>query len=286
MITDTLASAIALTATDYAAVAVCFGHDLKTVSNSNVTILRYEDGGGTNQMGFGIRVRSSDNGLRWFTDSDVTGGSRQVNGEVEVFRGRWYWVEMLLNPDAAGQGSLEMRVTEEATARTGAIINVDIGLSNTTGGIDNVFMGVMDGNASTNGTILLDNFVYDIDDTVLASDIPWHSQTNRVVTKDIHAFVGPGTIENASMQSGGTTEDAVCTIYDTNTAETDPSLIRVELKNTGLLETVDLATAPVRFQRGAYVVISGTEQPRVNIACSPRYASRANVLSHGLQGDH
>jgi hypothetical protein len=147
-------------------------------------------------------------------------------------------------------------------------------------------MGAIGGDAGTTGTILFDNFIYDTADPILASDIPWHSQTNRLVTKDIHAFVGPGTIENVSMQNGDTTADAVCTIYDTNTAETDPSLIRVELKATGINETVDLATAPVRFQRGAYVVISGTEQPRVNVACSPRYASRVNVISHGLQGDH
>jgi hypothetical protein len=190
---------------------------------------------------------------------------------------------MVLNPaDGTPDGVMTLQVTKEGDPRASTVLLTDGGLTSVA--IDEVIFGSKEQHTSTRGSIYLDAFTFNAASAITAPTLDWHSQTNRIITKDLHAFVGPGIIDNVSLQAGNGL-DCVATIYDTNTGETDVALTVARLQNTIENETVDTSQAPVQVQRGAYVVMSGTT-PRLNITCSPRYIGRAQVIQHGLQGDH
>jgi hypothetical protein len=137
---------------------------------------------------------------------------------------------------------------------------------------------------TTTGTILFDSFIYEAAGAVPAPPFRWHSRETRIITGAIHAFVGPGMVENVSLQDiQGGSGNATIAIYDTDTGQTEPNLLRVELKASIASETIDTAQTPVRFQRGAYCVMTGTT-PCANVQCTPRYMGRANLITYGLAG--
>ena len=124
------------------------------------------------------------------------------------------------------------------------------------GAITSGVMGVLGQDAgTTKGYVLFDNVI--ADDAQIFPPVRRFSQ-DIMLTQSNHVFVGPGRLENATLLSGAGT-DCVLSAYDTDVAYiSSASAAKLELKNTANNETVDPAGVPIDFQRGCYIVLSGT----------------------------
>lgn len=150
------------------------------------------------------------------------------------------------------------------------------------GAITSGVMGVIGQDAgTTKGFILFDNVI--ADDAQVYPPVRRFAQ-DIMLTQTNHVFVGPGRLDNATLLSGAGT-DCVLSAYDTDVAYvSSASAAKLELKNTANNETVDPAGVPVDFQRGCYIVLSGTT-PRaiVKFSHTPAYGSDGAIRSYGLR---
>ena len=140
--------------------------------------------------------------------------------------------------------------------------------------------------ATTTGTILFDQFVFD---ELQVFGFEHRFPETILCTKSQHIFVGNGEIENVTLLSGDTTVDNQVKIYDTDSAYTsDAGNIVAELRNTAVKEIVDPAGMPVRVTRGAYVQISGTIEtggPRalVKIGAAQGWGSEGAIRNYAAK---
>jgi hypothetical protein len=133
---------------------------------------------------------------------------------------------------------------------------------------------------TTAGNVLFDEIVAD-DAQVYPQDRRFPPQ--MIMTKDGHAFVGPGMIENVTLLSGSGT-DCVLQVFDTDVGNTnDQTDVVVELKNTAANETVDPAAMPAKIIRGAYIKLSGTT-PRALVKIKPtRWGGDGAIRTYGMK---
>lgn len=188
-----------------------------------------------------------------------------VFGALAIERGKWYTVELDITLDSGGpnDGTIDMYVTREGDSAASAVHVSQVGSLNQAAVIQGV-LGIQNHLATTTGTILFDNYVFD--DARVYPKVDRFSET-VMLTKSGHVFVGPGIVENVSLLSGAGT-DNVLSVFDTDSGNTnDASNVVIELKNTANNEIVDPAGAPVSMRRGAYVQLSGTN-PRALVKIS------------------
>lgn len=115
-------------------------------------------------------------------------------------------------------------------------------------------LGTQDTLSTTTGTILLDDFT--MDDARL---FPYKERFPQVVqiTKSTHVFIGPGSVNSAAILSANS--DDQINVWDTDTANiNDGQGFKMELDYD-----VSIAFAgPLSFQRGCYVQLIGSSNPR------------------------
>lgn len=205
----------------------------------------------------------------------VLGGSDGIAaanfGTTNITLGKWHAIEVFATVSTGGAGVITtyldgvQQSTQTAQTEAAAVGDGDLGFS--------------DRLSTTTGTVLMDAFVQD--DTRVYPIVSRYPR-QLLLTKSAHAFIGPGVIENVSLLSGAGT-DNVLAIYDTNRANTsDVNKVGIELKNVTNNDIVDPAGVPIYLQRGAYVVLTGTN-PRamLNIHWAPGYGSEAAARHMG-----
>ena len=208
-------------------------------------------------------------------DLSIADGVVASSGFVPISKGVWHAIEALFTVDVAAgtDGVLELYVDGTQTVRTTGH-NVSLAISH---GV----LGTQDTEATTTGTLLFDQFVFD---DLQIYPFKRRYVENILVTKDQHIFVGNGRIDNITLLSGGTADNVV-KIHDTDVADTnDASNIVAELKNTAGSETVDPAGMPVRVTRGAYITMTGDE-PRalVQIGAAQGWGSEGAIRNYAAK---
>ena len=193
---------------------------------------------------------------------------------TDLTLGQWHSVELLWDaPAAGGSETIDMWFDGAALTQVASLTH----LATTFGRI-----GVQGVDAGTTKGILLFDEV--ISDSTRIYPPATRFKTTRLLTKDGHAFVGPGRIENISLLSGNGT-DCVVTVFDTDEADvTDAGNIVIELKNTTANELIDPAGTPVCVKRGAFIQMTGTD-PRALVKSShlKAYGSDGAIRSYGLR---
>lgn len=163
--------------------------------------------------------------------------------------GVWHCLELKFVIDAGGgnDGTIDAWLD-------GAAFTQVTGLDQ--GAITSGVVGVLSQDVgTTRGWVLFDDII--ADDARIFPPVSRFPQT-QLLTLSSHLFVGPGEIEKIDLLSGASTDNVV-SIWDTDRAYTsDASNLQLELKNVANSERVALSDWPVRVQRGAYVVLSGT----------------------------
>jgi hypothetical protein len=266
---------IADTVTGYARFNLLFASDFKATVEDRFSILELVTGSSHQCKITCVASTGSAGDIKLGLENHA--GSTST-GTVSLVRNNWYTVELQDQVETDKSGTMNLYVTKyPGPAATGTYAIIAGSCTDTA--VTDGHLGTKDRLATTTGTILMDNFIFD--------DGRVYPQTERypeevLLTKSGHAFVGPGRIDNVTLMSGNST-DNVLSIYDTDEANTnDAKSVVTELKNTAAYEVVDPAGMPVSVKNGAYVVLSGTT-PRALVKIGrANCLTEANVRSHGM----
>jgi hypothetical protein len=257
---------------------ILFGSDFAATAEDEIALFETISAGATSEAAVSCKITATSG----TTLGDITLGISKVSASSTSYggvleRNVWYTVEVKHLLDTGGAGTIDIYVSKDGDAQATAVYATQVATV-TNVAVTTGHLGVKDKLATTTGTILIDNFV--MDDTQVYA--PVRFPETRLFTKSGHAFVGNGTVENVQLL-GGTNDDNRCTLWDTDSADTnDVNRMVTELKNTTATETVETDT-PRRFSRGCYVELAG-QQPRalLKLGRVPGY-SEAGIRDHGLR---
>lgn len=257
---------VADTVTRYSAFNFYLGKDVLATADDTFNIYEVQGTANAVENAVGLRITA--------TTDLVEIGVGQVAPTVfrssPLSKGAWHHIELetTVQTGVTGTGLLYVDGVLAATIDT---------LTNTA--VLRGVLGTQNTAATTTGTVLFDEFVFD--DARIYPDrerFPHHI----VLTKTGHAFVGPGTVASAAMMQGTS-----MILYDTDTASVlDAQGVVAEL--TDSLHTN--VGGPLTFKRGCYVALSGTT-PRGEIiittssvvpgATGPKYYSEWGMRHYG-----
>ena len=107
------------------------------------------------------------------------------------------------------------------------------------------------------GTIYIDDIVIDSNELVEQRNIDASELSGESVlyTKTSYAFIGPGTIRGATLIGGASNNQAQ--FFDTDELPYAYHNLRATLKVSSA-ETKDILIESILFQRGCYIVLTGT----------------------------
>lgn len=217
-------------------------HDLKATVTDTFNIYELQAGTSDIEAAIGLRITATTNAVEIGTGKLTA----TTFGSPLILPRRWYAIELEANIEDGAAGVTTVYVDQAQYATVTGLTQAP-SIQGT--------LGVNDALATTTGTILFDQFIFD-DARVYPFERRWTE--NVLVTKDQHVLIGPGRINNITLMDGGT-GDSVVSIFDTDEADVlDASNFVVELKSTANDEVVDPAGMPVDVERGAYVTLSGT----------------------------
>src|SRR6185295_2041092 len=222
--------------------------DLTATADDTFNIFELQQAGGTIEQSVSMRITAASNLL------EIGVGDGVVATSFVAFpRNKWVVVELTDKVSTGGSGLQTLYLDEtQVIALTSQTQAAAVGKG---------VLGTQDTLATTTGTLYFDQFVQD---DLRIYGLPIRYPNTLLMTKTGHAFVGSGTVENSSLLSGAGT-DCVLQLFDTDVNNTlHAGRMKLELKNTVNNDIVDPAGVPVVFQRGCYVVLSGTT-PRAMI---------------------
>jgi hypothetical protein len=263
---ESSATAMAAGETLYFRLKVFLSQDFTMANGDNFFIFGLYNAGASIEAVCGIRYTTAA-GFQFGL------GETSLTSYCDMQKGEWNDVEIAATIDSGvgDDGTLDLYLNGTLSISLTGLNQAEITTTR---------LGVQVPDAGTSGTILFDELV--VDDARIYPDKTRFTQT-KMVSADQHVFVGPGEIENVSLLSGNGT-DCVVSIYDTDTADTNPSELKLELKNTAANELVDPAGTPVCVKRGAYITLSGTT-PRAIVKFCPKvaYGSDDAIRGYGLR---
>ena len=216
---------------------------LVTATSDIFHVLVLQSAGPVDEISFGIRNSAGTLQL-W---AGETGATRTT----DLIQGVWHTIELWGDLDIGGgnDGTISFAVDGEQVGAQitaldqAAVAQLRIGAMNIDAG-------------TTAGHIVIDDFV--MDDARVGYDPPRFAPS-RVFTQSGHLFIGPGSVDSAAILS--TTAGNTCYLWDTDTGNVTIATRLVELA----IGANTTAGGPIRFLRGCYVAIAGTN-PRAQVA--------------------
>lgn len=246
--------------------------DFTATANDTLNILELQSAGPVAEVTFGLRVVAATNVINF----GIGETAPTSFGAEAIERGTWYTIELDITLDDGGSndGTVDLFVTPEDHDASTTVHASQVASLDQAAVIQGV-LGVQDQLATTTGTLLFDQFVFD--DTGRTFAIKDRFKQTQLLTKSAHVFVGAGEICHVELLSGAGT-DCVLSVFDTDVADTnDADKLVMEVKNLSNSEYVP-SDLPREVTRGCYVTLAGTN-PRalVTFAKTPAYGA-VNVL--------
>ncbi len=268
---------IAANTTNYFKFNMWFDPDFTASADDTVNIFEAQQTDNTVEATFGFRYVASTDVINF-----GIGETAPTNfGGVEVRRGVWYTIELVIDIDNNGgnDGTIDLFVTADGEPRATTVDATQItGLDQ--GAVGQGVLGIQDHLATTLGTILFDNF---IQDDAQIYPLRERFDLTQILTISGHAFIGPGSINDIQLWAGAAT-DNILEIYDTDNGNvTDYNNVVSVLRNTANNETI-FSKTPVDVNRGAYIRLTGTN-PRalIEIGKVATFGSVAAMRNRGIR---
>lgn len=261
---------IADTATRWFRFYLYLSPDFAATADDTFNIFELQQAGGTVECSLGLRITASTDAV----EIGIGDGTAPTSF-VDLSKGVWHCVEWQVLISTAGAGTQDLYLDG-----SGSVVALTT-LTNAAA-VGQGVLGTKNTLATTTGTILIDQFVMD-DTQVYPLTERWPFQ--QILTQTGHVFVGPGAIESAAILSTGS--DNTCILYDTDTATANDALSRVVELDNAANATVAVDTQPIRFLRGCYAVLAGTN-PRAQVsiwrggAGPTAYGSTGAIRRYGL----
>ena len=237
---------IADNATAFVRFYLYVGKDFIATADDIFNIFEFQQAGGTVEAVLSMQITAATDAV----DLAVADGTEASSGFTNIPKGVHHLIEIKMKADLDDLGTLELFINSSSVQSLSGLDNA--------AAIGSGSLGTQNTLSTTTGTLLFDQFVFD--------DLQVYGFTRRypetlLCVKSQHAFVGAGRIDNVTLISGEASTDHKIVIHDTDEANTnDFTNIVAVLRNTAASEIVDPAGMPVRVHRGAYVVITGTEE--------------------------
>jgi len=226
--------------------SVCIGANLTLTAGDTVILLALQSAGAVNEVVVGVR----NNGGVYELFAGEAGATRTL--PITRSNSRWYQIELdcLIDDGASNNGTIDFYVD-------GAAVGAQITALDQAA-IAQARFGAVSGTAAGNaGTILLGGIIADDLRVYPRERFP---KDTRWVTRDQTVFVGPCTIDAASVTGTGT--DAVMTLLDTDVYEATGIAFSREpreyIRNVTANDTSPGFTTPKEFKKGVYVQLTGT----------------------------
>lgn len=250
--------------------SLCIGADLSLTASDAVILAALDSAGPVNETVFGVR----NNAGVYELFAGETGATRTL--PITPNNKTWYQVELvnLIDSGAPNDGTLAVYVNG---AQLGATIT---GLDQAA--ITQFRLGAVVNTAAGNaGTLLFG--------AIIADDLRVYPRERfgvdtEWVTRDRVAFIGAGELDSISLTGTGT--DAVLTLLDTDIyTATGTNFSReplVYIRNVTANDQSPGMNAPVKFARGCYVQLTGTNpQAFLRLSCGGIVRSSANYVDRG-----
>lgn len=210
-------------------------------------------------------------------------GETSASSFKALSTGQWHCLELAAHLDDGGSndGTLDARLDGGAFTQVASLDQ---------GAITSAVYGVLAQDAGTTaGHVYIDQVVAD-DARIFPIHRRWHEQVT--ITKSTHLLLGRGTIDNMTLEDGGS-NDCVCRVFDT-----DKAYVSDEFSYQGLVKTitaddfVDPAGMPIHVDRGAFLQLSGTNPAvTVKLCGAVGYGSEGAIrnvgnkrIPHALEG--
>lgn len=233
-----------------------FSKNFASSSGTDVVHLLELTGSGTavtGVIGFDVAVTAADGTLGTIRmgigDNGTSGAVADTFASTPIERGQWYTIENVITLNTGGTGTSNLFITK---AGDPAQLTADIARTSRDMIVvtDGEF-GLQAHDATTTGTILLDNFIQD-DLRVFPRE---RHPLAPLFTKSGHAFVGRGWINSAALLTDETTN--IMRLWDTDIADVSATQsFKLEFDVDGTAGSFD---GPVYFQHGCFVELSGTD---------------------------
>lgn len=251
--------------------SLLIGADLSLTAGDTVVLFALDSAGPVNEAVVGVR----NNGGVYELFCGETGATRTL--PITRNTKRWYQIELTATIGNPADGTLDFYVDG---AQVGAQITT---LTQAT--ITQARLGAVSGTAAGNlGTILIGGIIADdlrvYPRTRFPQDTAW-------ITRDQTAWVGPCTIDAASVTGTGT--DAVLTVLDADIyTATGIDFSRepaIYVRNVVANDQAPGFNPPIKLTRGAYVQLTGTSPQAWISITSPSQVVRssANYVDRGLR---
>jgi hypothetical protein len=218
-----------------------------TTADDNFAVFELQDTANKEIFAFGLDYDLSSDVLYFGVGGAVDNAVPDTLSTTEVPLGKWFTVELKVHLVTAGAtGDITAYVTEAggtpsatATVTKGSVQGLTI-----THGV----LGMQDHKSTTNGTILLDNFM-------METQRIW-PQKNRFsetirMTQSGHVFVGAGTVEKIVSNSGSGTAGTY-QFFDTDTGQIYPPNQKDQLRGTVAGTTYTSTNTPFDVTRGLF----------------------------------
>jgi hypothetical protein len=255
------------------------------------------DSAGAVEVSFGIKVAADDTvtfGVGKLTPATAVGGN--------ITKGQWYTCELDVNIASGSAGDITAYVTPEG-ANTVKDTSVTISSSNNAA-VTKTRIGMTQNVANVSGTILIDDFIMDVnaDPPAGGTTARLHTGPDRwqnpiLLNKSGFAFVGPGKICGVSLigdalSEGTPSSDDFLRIYDTDFMRTDgtdggflvdESSAKLILRCTAAGEVVESINSPFNISKGCFVHLgaetTNDTSPRgmINVQHATSYGSPGAV---------
>ncbi len=220
--------------------------DFAATADDIFNIFEWQQAGGTVEAVISLQITAATDAV----DIAIADGTEASSNFVGISKGVWHCIEGKMKADLDDAGTLDLIIDGGTVTSLSSLDNA--------AAIGTGVLGPQNMLATTTGTLLFDEFVFDE-----GQIFPMQRRYPQIQTllKTGHAFVGPGRIDNVTLVSGDTSTDFKVKLWDTDTANTnDDTAIKAELSNTAGGEIVDPAGMPVEIVKGAYFAITGTSE--------------------------
>lgn len=244
-----------------------FMPDFAATADDVFNFFELQQAAGTVESSLGFRITAATGAIE-IGIGDGTAPSSYATSTLS--RNRWYCIELAALISTGGAGTLTLYVDGQSVVALTTLTNA--------AAVGQGVLGTQDTLSTTTGTILFDEFA--MDDLQL---YPYRERFPRQMTftKSGHLFVGPGSIDAATLLTTGASNTMY--LYDTDTANTNDAQSRVVELDISTHTTIG-GDPPIRFQRGCYVQLSGTN-PRGQVilpeARGPQYYSEWGMRHYG-----
>lgn len=243
---------IADTVTRYASFYLYLGDDMAATANDTFNIFELQQAGGTVEASLGLRITA----LTGDVEIGIGDGTAPTDFSAQALaHNRWYHIEVEMLVSTAGVGTLQLFVDGVSMVSLTGLTNA--------AAVGSGDLGTQDTLATTTGTLLFDWFVFDDTRIFPQRERFPHQQT---ITQSVHAFVGPGVVEDFLVLS--TTAGNIARLFDTDTGNVNDAQGFVAEFDIAAASELVTASGPWRFERGCFVQMTGTN-PRAQVRMYP-----------------